>query len=123
MVDSDDLRKGWLVNKVIDPRNSISAEDVESQPVDGADDGPHPQNTSRWGARGVSVSADDTLHDHHKSKPRAGATTIESTGMLDNDEAFLSDEDDDAPALDGPGDRILNSDDEWRDEGSLAKGI
>ena len=120
VVDSEDLRKGWLVNKVIDPRNSISAEDVEALPVDGADDRPQPQNTSRWGARGVSVSADDTLHDHHKGKPRTGATT-ESTGMLDNDEAFLSDEDDDAPALDGPGNRLLNSDDEWRDEGSLGK--
>ena len=120
VVDSDDLRKGWLVNKVIDPRNSISAEDVEALPVDGVDDRPQSQNTSRWGARGVSVSADDTLHDHHKGNTRAGATT-ESTGMLDNDEAFLSDEDDDAPALDGPGNRILNSDDEWRDEGSLGK--
>jgi hypothetical protein len=35
--------------------------------------------------------------------------------MLDDDDAFLSDEDDDAPQLDLPGKKILNSNDEWRD--------
>lgn len=120
VVDSDDLRKGWLVNRVIDPRGGANEEDTEAQPDGQAESQPRPQKHNRWGARGVSVSADDTLHDHHKGKSRTGDSN-ESTGMLANDEAFLSDEDDDAPQLDGPATKVLNSDDEWRDEGSLGE--
>lgn len=119
MVDSDDLRKGWLVNRVIDPRGGVNEEDTESQPDGQAESQPRPQH-NRWGARGLSVSADDTLHDHHKGKTRTTGTN-ESTGMLANDEAFLSDEDDDAPALDGPATQGISADEEWRDEGSLGK--
>lgn len=120
VVDSDDLRKGWLVNRVIDPRGGANEEDTESQPDGHADTQPRPPSNNRWGARGLSVSADDTLHDHHQGKTRTVGTN-ESTGMLSNDEAFLSDEDDDVPALDGPATQAVGAQEEWRDEGSLGK--
>ena len=114
VVDSEDLRKGWLVNRVIDTGRSSHEEDPEAQPNDHAPEEPRPSKpANKWGIRGVSISADDTLHDHHKGKAKA-TDSSESTGMLDNDDAFLSDEDDDAPALDGPGSQVLNSNQQWR---------
>jgi ER lumen protein retaining receptor len=119
VVDSDDLRKGWLVNRVIGTGRPSQEEDTEARPNGHAEEEQSAKPHNRWGARGVSISADDTLHDHQKgnSKP---AINSESTGMLDDNDAFLSDdEDDDAPALDGPGNKVLNSDHEWR-QGSIS---
>ena len=115
VVDSEDLRKGWLVNRVIDTGRPSQEEDPEARPNGHAEgETPASKAVNRWGARGVSISADDTLHDHQKGKPNT-ANSSESTAMLDNhDDAFLSDEDDDAPALESPGNKVLNSDEEWR---------
>ena len=114
VVDSDDLRKGFLVNRVINRGRESQDEDPEAPP-NGHAEGPPRTNTNRWGARGVSVSADDTLDDHQKKAKAKPTESSESTGMLNDDEAFLSDEDDDAPALDAPGNETINSSDEWRD--------
>ena len=114
VVDSDDLRKGFLVNRVINTGRESQDEDPEGQPSGHTGGQPRP-NANRWGARGVSITADDTLHDHHKKGKARPNEASESTGMLENDEAFISDEDDDTPALDEPGTKILNSNDEWRD--------
>jgi ER lumen protein retaining receptor len=116
VIDSDDLRKGFLVNRVINRGRASQEEDPE---VPSADDGsealPRP-SANRWGARGVSITADDTLDSHsHKKGKNTPTQAPESTSMLDHDDAFLSDEDDDAPQLDLPGKKILNSNNEWRD--------
>jgi ER lumen protein retaining receptor len=118
VVDADDLRKGFLVNRVLDSAGRTSheedpeahAEDHESNHTPQA---PRPSN-NRWGARGVSISADDTL-DHHTSKAMPTGTTAESSAMLDDNDAFLSDEDDDAPQISSPTTKVLNSDQEWAD--------
>lgn len=121
VVDSDDLRKGFLVHRALDrtvPRDSV--EDPEAQDNSTPSEGPR-DSSNRWGARGVSISADDTLHDHHKTKAKpVGGAASESTGMLgeEDEEDFFDDHDDDAPQLDGPGDRVLNSDTEWRNNDS-----
>lgn len=132
VVDSDDLRKGFLVHRALDHTSGReSAEDPESQAQGGVAGGdeqtPRQQSSSnnRWGARGVSVAADDTLDHHHSKKSKAGAngSADESTGMFEDDaddddddeDDFMRDNDDDAPALEGPGSKVLNSDAEWRD--------
>lgn len=114
VVDADDLRKGFLVNRVINHGRESQDEDPEAQPDGHADSQPR-LNANRWGQRGVSVSADDTLDDHHKKVKAAPEQSSESTGMLDNNDAFLSDEDNDATILDAPGSKTINSSDEWRD--------
>ena len=114
VVDADDLRKGFLVSRVLNQGRESQDEDAEAQPDGHADDQPRP-NANRWGQRGVSVSADDTLHGHAKKGKTNPDPSAESTAMLDNDDAFLSDEDDDAPVLDTSGSKTINSSDEWRE--------
>ena len=117
VVDSDDLRKGFLVHRALDRSgaNQEPLEDPESLDGQAGNDQPRTSKANRWGARGVSVSADDTLEDHHKPKNQSGPS--ESRGMLEDedDDDFLQDNDDDAPMLEGPGNKVLNSDAEWRD--------
>jgi ER lumen protein retaining receptor len=127
VVDSDDLRKGFLVHRALDhtqgARDSVDeaeAQDQQHQHQQQAPASRPPKTANRWGARGVSVSADDTLETHHQGKSRAPDDDDDDDGDEDN---FLDDHDDDAPALgslderggvDG-GAEVLNSNAEWRD--------
>jgi ER lumen protein retaining receptor len=115
VVDADDMRKSWLVNRAIKPNGQIPEDDVEAGDEETNGQTPRP-DTNRWGARGISISADDTLQDHDKGKRvvRGSGSTPEADPMLSPD-AF-EDIDDDVPELDEPSNKVLNSDDEWRDE-------
>ena len=123
IVDSEDLRKGWLVTKIIPGRASV---DGDEEAPSTASDAPDPHATARtprpnrWGARGVSVSADDTLDEHqqHRKEPaREGmgksGSGQESVAMLESEDDLFSDGDveDDAKAITHP---ELNADQEWR---------
>ena len=117
VVDSDDLRKGFLVHRALDrTAQRDSVEDPEVQDSTQPEQGPR-QSSNRWGARGVSVSADDTLSTHHQTKSRApvAGNSSESDAILngEEDDIFFDDHDDDAPALDEP---ALNSNAQWRDD-------
>ncbi|RVX72681.1 hypothetical protein B0A52_04079 [Exophiala mesophila] len=126
VVDADDMRNGWLVNKVIKniPLATDDMPDPEAQDgqANGHADQPSKVN-SRWGPRGISISADDTLHDHDRIK-RAGkqphTDVPEAEAMLDDD-AFAIDEEEDLPKLVGSGKNVLNSDEEWRDSAPSRK--
>ncbi|GIJ99260.1 ER lumen protein-retaining receptor 3 [Aspergillus viridinutans] len=91
VVDSEDYSKSWIVNKVfnirrrresLDEEQNLTGEGMEGERGAGGD---RPSN-NRWGARGISISADDTLDEHTRRKP----------GDADNEglEGFLEDEDD-----------------------------
>jgi hypothetical protein len=91
VVDSEDYSKSWIVNKVfnikrrresLDEEQNLTGEGVEGERGAGGD---RPSN-NHWGARGISISADDTLDEHTRRKP----------GDADNEglEGFLEDEDD-----------------------------
>ncbi|KAF7852951.1 hypothetical protein EAF04_010828 [Stromatinia cepivora] len=62
VVDADDISRGWLLNRVLGNKHMAGTEehegDEEATPALGGrqDTG---RNTSKWGARGISVSADD----------------------------------------------------------------
>ena len=121
VIDADDLRKGWLVNKVIAPGAQSTEDDEEAAPADGNINGhTAAPKVNRWGARGVSVSADDTLHDHDKNrKGKAVDRSIneaESAKADEDDDAdiFASDDDEDVPQLDEPGQKVLNSGRAWQ---------
>jgi len=94
VVDSEDFSKSWLVNKVLNFRSRRSTDeeqvlhdgnDVENQA--GTDARP---GNNRWGARGISISADDTLGNQSRPGPH-GSDDDGLEGILD-DEGSGSDE-------------------------------
>lgn len=88
VVDSEDFSKSWLVNKVLNFRSRKSTDeeqvlhdgDVENQP--GTDARP---GNNRWGARGISISADDTLDNQSRPGPHADDDGLE--GILDDEDS------------------------------------
>ena len=132
VVDSEDLRKGWLVNKVINGGRASTEIDEEEGPVgvNGHDTGPVGGDVgkpNRWGARGVSVSADDTLQEHHQmnkgkmARKDLSGTHEESTAILEDDIDLFSDGEDDAFPVSGHSEAVLNSGQEW-DQSKQARG-
>lgn len=118
VVDSEDLRKGFLVHRAMGRgggEGSVDGGEGDGDVEAGGEQRRGQANTNRWGARGVSVSADDTLHDHHRTKS-VGRGVSERSGMLQEEEEddFFDDHDDDAPALASPSNKVLNSNSEWR---------
>jgi hypothetical protein len=65
VVDSEDFSRSWLVNKLLNFRGRRSAGDEEHRPLhdeEAEEEAEHGrEGTNRWGARGISVSAEDTL--------------------------------------------------------------
>lgn len=70
IVGSEDFQRGWLVNKVFSFK-SRGASREEDQPLQEDEEsrqgtGDAQPTANRWGPRGISVSADDTLeHQSH----------------------------------------------------------
>lgn len=93
VVDSDDLSRGFLVSRVLG-RNDAGAEDEERAGPDSADHDstvPAPAKGASWGARGISVSADDGVVDSsRKTNIRTQAGDVKATndglsGLTDDD--------------------------------------
>jgi ER lumen protein retaining receptor len=158
VVDSDDLRKSWLVGGLLG-RGRPSADgaagefddeedDVEGQRIPGENvpnaNGNARKSTapSRWGKRGVSVSADDTLDEHEQTRSKqqnkntpsttaaaGGGTPQERAGILKQPDEFLDEDDIDddhqpfsvgdadeitpTTSASGPQKAVLNSGDAW----------
>lgn len=68
VVDSEDYGNSWLVNRVVNFRASRSSADEERHLRDEEADVEGQQNTNRWGVRGVSIAADDTLASNGRHK-------------------------------------------------------
>ena len=62
VVDSEDLSRGWLVSRMLG-RGHDSIDDEEGNAQGGAQGGATKPGRAKWGARGVSVSADDEFAD------------------------------------------------------------
>lgn len=121
IVDADDMRRGWLLDRVfgnktvvgnIDEDDNGSAlgdeENGTSRPTNGAR-----STKSKWGSRGISVSADDGVLDGH-SDPFSGQEGGVVDAAEDHDpDAKMKDPDEMA--------RILDDDDE-SDDGVLPSG-
>ncbi|WPH01479.1 endoplasmic reticulum retention receptor [Acrodontium crateriforme] len=78
VVDSDDLSKSFLVRRFINGRRAANDDGDDdnvdehtaalSRQEDGVLHAPQSRRAQRWGARGISVSADDTLLEHDTRK-------------------------------------------------------
>lgn len=97
VVDTDDLSKGFLVNRFAKGRPA-DEDAIESGDADGEQD---QSKFNQWGARGVSIRADDTLDQHdrpQRSSTRPGSSE-ETVALTDSDRFLSDDDDDDAPAI------------------------
>lgn len=110
VVDSDDLSKSFLVNRFIGNKkrsNTGQDEDIadEDEALAGQENGtirPSGGGQGRWGARGISVSADDTLEEHQARGPQE----------LSNPDAF-EDEDEEVDAPPPPAKDADESTKQW----------
>ena len=105
VVDSDDLSKSFIVRRFIGRGSRADREDNDIADEDaalaGQENGTIRPSGHSWGQRGISVSADDTLHDHHgrSGGQQGGYADDMATGdaqMIDPDH-FEDDDDTDAP--------------------------
>jgi ER lumen protein retaining receptor len=94
VVDSDDLSRGWLVGRILGRKSGDF--DEEEAPAVGGRNGAARRGPGRWGARGISVSADEDVHDARKKRGQG-----EESEPLTDPNAFeddLDDDDEDIPA-------------------------
>ena len=133
IVDADDLRRSWLLRRIfgrVAPRTDDDDGDEESGPLHGGDEhGPRRSGSRpKWGARGISISADDGVLDAERehlaqSEGVTDGAVDPDARMKDPDElARALDEDDDEgngensrQYRDGNGSSSGIRNDEWRD--------
>jgi hypothetical protein len=132
LVDSDDLRSGWILSRVLGNKhvagNAADDEgDEESAPALGGTNGrPAPRAGSKWGSRGISVSADDgvlageaareaTFSEQEEGTIDAARPGDEDARMRDPDELarILDEESDDDGVLPSPGAHGVKNGSEW----------
>lgn len=129
VVDSDDLSRGWLISKVLGRGTpDLDEEDrVATNDEDHAQTARHVGSRSGWGARGISVSADEGLPESRGPRsrpfpvdPDAIARLEEAVGILEGDEDDESD-DEILPSNNGTTSGSLKgvgNGEEWRNQGS-----
>jgi ER lumen protein retaining receptor len=122
VVDSEDLRKGWLVNRVLGAGRRSTEVDEEdgyaSVENSAAAANGQARVPTRWGARGVSISADDTLEEYQpndkgKSRSSGQGAQREQEPILEGEEDLLTDDEEDALPIPDPREPVLNSGQEW----------
>ncbi|PNY26677.1 ER lumen protein-retaining receptor, partial [Tolypocladium capitatum] len=100
IVDADDMRRGWLLRRIFGKNVEAAEDDEESAPALGGehDDGGRRRGGGRpkWGARGISVRADEGVLDTDRQN-REDAADLD--GAVDPD-AKMQDPDELARALD-----------------------
>lgn len=108
VVDSDDLSKGWIVKRILGAKSRFAVEPDDEDyggeeaggvaPHGGTGNGATNGTPGRkgWGPRGISVSADDGVHDVFQEEDDAGG----ESGALAAPETF-SDEPDHAAGEQG----------------------
>ncbi|KAI8626670.1 ER lumen protein retaining receptor-domain-containing protein [Xylariaceae sp. FL1651] len=134
IVDADDIRRGWLLNRVFGNKHfERDQEDEESTPALGGEENGNAssQRRSKWGARGISISADDTTFEQepqHDQNDEFSGTVDPDAKMKDPDElarALDDDEEDGAPSGSSHADSSknipagVNNENEWRDNRNI----
>ncbi|KAH8812968.1 ER lumen protein retaining receptor-domain-containing protein [Xylogone sp. PMI_703] len=124
VVDRDDFRNSWLLRKIFGNRAVVGAhvddDDEESAPALGqqGENGTNGAPRSKWGARGISVRADDGVLEDESE--RQGRFSGQESGVVDatdtDPDAKMQDPDELAKALDE------DSDDDTR-AGSSSSGV
>lgn len=132
IVDADDLRRGWLLRRIFGKRYESNEEDDEESAPGLGDDSGNSRRGGRpkWGARGISVSADDGVLEterQNRDHDEFGGPVDPDAKMQDPDELAkaLDDDDDDEETPLRPGHAEggqpsgqpsgLRGGEEWRD--------
>jgi hypothetical protein len=132
LVDSDDLRNGWLLRRVLGHKAVASVDDEgdeESAPALGGDGRATPGRTgSKWGSRGISVQADDGVLEAERERQGGSGYTGQEEGVIDTalegdqvaqlrdpDELVLDSDDDDDGVLPSAGVDGVKNGSEWRE--------
>jgi hypothetical protein len=93
VVDSEDFRRSWLVNRVLNFRRRHSTDEEQNlRDEEDSGDGERP-SSNRWGTRGISISADDTLDEHSRNKPHHANHSDDDDGLgeiLEDDDEHLA---------------------------------
>lgn len=101
VVDADDLRRGWLLSRIFGKQTE--AADEESAPLSNGVPASRGPTRAKWGARGISISADDTVLENvpEQSLEEHGVedSLDPDARMQDPDELakVLDEDDEDAP--------------------------
>ncbi|KAK3393613.1 ER lumen protein retaining receptor-domain-containing protein [Podospora didyma] len=105
VVDADDLRRGWLLNRIFGNKHMAHDDnDEEAAPGSHNDhfsagsngNGGRTNTRPKWGSRGISVSADEGVLEHESSFEEHGVT--DGSGV--DPDARMQDPDELARALD-----------------------
>jgi hypothetical protein len=123
IVDADDLRRSWFLRRIFGKHAQVADEDdEESGPALGGDEnGGRRSNRPKWGARGISISADDGVFDaerEHLAQSEGVTSPVDPDAkMRDPDELAkaLDDDDDDDRLNERNGSPSGVRNDEWRD--------
>ncbi|PSS28452.1 hypothetical protein M430DRAFT_63574 [Amorphotheca resinae ATCC 22711] len=103
LVDQDDLRNGWLLRRIFGSKRVVgNVDDEESSPALANNGRPAPGRTggSRWGNRGISVSADDGVLEGESADRYLGQEEgVIDTAQEGDDDAKMRDPDELAGAL------------------------
>lgn len=116
VVDADDISRGWLLNRVLGNKHmAANDEDEGDEEANPAGNG-RPElgrNASKWGARGISVSADEGVLAGESQ--RQASYDDQESGVID-----AADVDGDAKMKD-PDElaKVLDDEDESEEDGTL----
>ena len=148
VVDADDIRRGWLLRRIFGNRRfeaAIEGDDEESAPALGrggpggvggvgiggnGDGNASSARRSKWGARGISVSADEGVYENQGQSNNQGQSQSQSQSNSSRDQfsddsvdpdAKMKDPDELARVLDGSDDDD-DDDDSSEDETSARSG-
>jgi len=89
VVDSDDLSRGWLVGRLAGKHSDLDEEDVPHlgglDGATGSNGNSNGKKNQRWGARGISISADEGVRDGDAARPLTDPTAFEDELTDDED--------------------------------------
>lgn len=140
IVDQDDLSNGWILRRLFRNKHIAAAvdetegEDEEAAPALGGN-GNARKSRGKWGARGISVSADEDVLESERRRNGTAHYEGQEDGIIDTAEEgdadakmrdpdelakILEDDDDDDDLLPGPVDsnktsKAVGNGDEWND--------
>lgn len=115
-MDADDLRRSWFLRRIFGRQAHVVDDDNDEESARGGAGG-----RPRWGARGISVSADDGVFDaerEHLAQDEGVTSPVDPDAkMRDPDELARALDDDDSDGFhdedEGSSSGIRN--DEWED--------
>lgn len=102
VVDSEDLSRGWLLSRLLGHQGGSLDEEDRNGSNGNATNAPRTPGRGKWGARGISISADDEVQDpwhsetavsperDSKPKPSGFSEILEDDEDVNGDDGFLA---------------------------------